>query len=70
MPRAVWSHSTTACRATNFTPFWLLFRAEAILPKEVKHKSPCTVAKAPPCLSKAEEKDLVKIDRLKAVANL
>jgi transposase len=21
MPRAVWSHNTTVCRATNFTPF-------------------------------------------------
>jgi hypothetical protein len=32
MPRAVWSHNTTVCRATNFTPFWLLFGAEAVLP--------------------------------------
>jgi hypothetical protein len=21
MPRVVWSHNTTVCRATNFTPF-------------------------------------------------
>jgi hypothetical protein len=21
MPRAIWSHNTTVCRATNFTPF-------------------------------------------------
>jgi hypothetical protein len=39
MPRAVWSHNTTICRATNFTPFQLLFGAEAVLPKEVKHQS-------------------------------
>jgi hypothetical protein len=32
MPRAVWSHNTTVYRATNFTPFWLLFGAEAVLP--------------------------------------
>jgi hypothetical protein len=31
MPRAVWSHNTTVCRATNFTPFQLLFRAGAVL---------------------------------------
>jgi hypothetical protein len=30
MPRAVWSHNTTVCRATNFMPFRLLFGAEAV----------------------------------------
>jgi hypothetical protein len=30
MPRAVWSHNTTVCKATNFTPFRLLFGAEAM----------------------------------------
>jgi hypothetical protein len=39
MPRVVWSHNTTVCRATNFTSFWLLFGAEAVLPKEIKHQS-------------------------------
>jgi hypothetical protein len=39
MPRAVWSHNTTVSRATNFTPFRLLFRAEAVLPEEIKHRS-------------------------------
>jgi hypothetical protein len=31
IPRAVWSHNTTVCRATNFTPFQLLFRAGVVL---------------------------------------
>jgi hypothetical protein len=31
MLRAVWSHNTIVYRATNFTPFQLLFRAEAML---------------------------------------
>jgi hypothetical protein len=35
MPRAVWSHNTTVCRATNFTPFRLLFGAEAVLLEEI-----------------------------------
>jgi hypothetical protein len=30
MPRAVWSHNTTVCRATNFMPFRLLFGAEVV----------------------------------------
>jgi hypothetical protein len=49
MPRVVWSHNTTVCRATNFTPFQLLFRAEAVLPEEIKHQSLRTTAEAPPC---------------------
>jgi hypothetical protein len=39
MPTAVWSHNTTVCRATNFTPFWLMYGAEAVLPEEIKHQS-------------------------------
>jgi hypothetical protein len=33
MLKAVWSHNTTVSRATNFTPFQLLFEAEGVLPK-------------------------------------
>jgi hypothetical protein len=37
MPTVVWSHNTIVCRATNFTPFWLMYGAEAVLPDEIKH---------------------------------
>jgi hypothetical protein len=70
MPRAVWSHNTTVCRATNFTPFRLLFGAETLLPEEIKHQSLRTTAEAPPCPNEAEEKDLLELERLKAVTNL
>jgi hypothetical protein len=33
LKEAVWSHNTTVSRATNFTPFQLLFEAEGVLPK-------------------------------------
>jgi hypothetical protein len=39
MPKAIWSHNTTVCRATNFTPFRLMYEAEAVLLEEVKHQS-------------------------------
>jgi hypothetical protein len=61
MPRAVWSHNTTVCRVTNFTLFQLLFRAEAVLPEEIKYKSLRTAAEAPSCASEAEEKDLLEL---------
>jgi hypothetical protein len=60
MPRAVWSHNTIVCKATNFTPFWLLFGAEAVLPEEIKHQSLCATAEAPPCPIEAEEKGLME----------
>jgi hypothetical protein len=47
MPRVVWSHNTTVCRATNFTPFRLLFGVEVVLPEEIKHQSLCTTTEAP-----------------------
>jgi hypothetical protein len=70
MPMAIWSYNTTVYRATNFTPFWLLFGAEVVLPEEIKHQSLCTTTEAPPCPSEAEEKDLLESERLKIVANL
>jgi hypothetical protein len=70
MPRDVWSHNTTVCRDTIFTPFQLLFGAEAVLPKEIKYQSLRTTAEVPPCPSEAEEKDLLESERLKAVENL
>jgi hypothetical protein len=37
LPTVVWSHNTTLCRATNFTPFRLMYGAKAVLPEEIKH---------------------------------
>jgi hypothetical protein len=39
MPREVCSHNTIVSRATNFTPFPLMYGAEAVLSEEVKHRS-------------------------------
>jgi hypothetical protein len=37
MPTVIWSHNTIVCRAINFTPFYLMYGAEAILLEEIKH---------------------------------
>jgi hypothetical protein len=70
MPRAVWSHNTMVCRATNFTPFWLLFGSEAVLSEEIEHQSLHTTTESPPCPNEVDEKDLLESERLKAVTNL
>jgi hypothetical protein len=68
MPRAVWSHNTTISRATNFTPLWLMYIVEVVLPDEVKHRSLRMVAEVPACPSEAEDEDLLEPNTLKAVA--
>jgi hypothetical protein len=70
MAKAVWSHNTTVCRANNFTPFWLMYRADAGLLEEVKYQSLRTATEAPTCPSEAKEKDLPESDGLKAIAKI
>jgi hypothetical protein len=70
MPTAVWSHNTTVSRAMNFTPFRLLYGAEAMLPEEIKRWSLRIATETVPCPNEVEEKDLLKSDRLKVVVNL
>jgi hypothetical protein len=36
LPRAIWSHNTSASRATNFTPFKLLYGEEPVTLEEIK----------------------------------
>jgi hypothetical protein len=44
LPLVVWSLRTTPSRATGFTPFFLVYGAEAILPTDLKYGSPRTRA--------------------------
>jgi hypothetical protein len=39
LPSVVWSLRTTPSRATGFTPFFLVYGAEAILPIDLEHGS-------------------------------
>jgi hypothetical protein len=70
MPTVVWSHNTTICRATNFTPFQLMYEAEAMLPEEIKHRSLRATLENAVCPSEAEEKDLLESDKLKSMSNM
>jgi hypothetical protein len=46
LPSVVWSLRTTPSRATGFTPFFLVYGAEAILPTDLEYGSPRTKAYA------------------------
>ena len=40
MPAVLWSLRTTPNRSTGFTPFFLVYRAEAVIPTDVEFDSP------------------------------
>jgi transposase InsO family protein len=40
LPAVVWSLRTTPSRATGFTPFFLVYGAEVVLPKDLEYGSP------------------------------
>jgi hypothetical protein len=44
LPSVVWSLRTTPSRATGFTPFFLVYGAEAVLPTDLEYGSPRTKA--------------------------
>jgi hypothetical protein len=44
LPSVVWSLRTTPSRATGFTPFFLVYGAEVILPTDLEYGSPKTRA--------------------------
>ncbi len=60
LPRAVWSHNTSVCRATKFTPFKLLYREERVTSEKINLRSTRTKMEATYSPSKAESKDLLE----------
>jgi hypothetical protein len=56
MPTAVWSHNIIVCRATAFTPFRLMYRAEAMMQEEIKHRSLQATSESTTCPNEAKEK--------------
>jgi hypothetical protein len=70
LSRAVWSHNTSVSRATNFTPFKLLYELEPVTSEEIKFWSARTRLEAIYSPTEAESKDLVEPERMKVVVNL
>ena len=40
LPAVLWSIRTTPNRSTRYTPFFLVYGAEAVLPSNIRHDSP------------------------------
>jgi len=68
LPNVIWSHNTSESRTTKFTPFRLLYGAEAMTPEELKNRSLRVTHQVE--TKPTSEKDLMELDILQASENL
>jgi hypothetical protein len=68
LPAVVWSLRTTPSRATGFTPFFLVYGAEAILPTDLEYGSPRVWGYDEGTNQRAREDSLDQLDEAYTVA--
>ena len=44
LPSVLWSINTTPNRSTGYTPFFMVYGVEAVLPSDIRHDSPRVAA--------------------------
>ena len=70
LPSVIWSLRTTPSRATGFSPFFLVYGAEAILPTDLEYGSPRLKAYQEQRNQRAREDSLGQVDEARDVALL
>jgi hypothetical protein len=70
LPSVVWSLRMTPSRATGFTPFFLVYGAEAILPIDLEYGPPRTRAYDDRCNQTNREDSLDQLEEARDVALL
>jgi hypothetical protein len=70
LPSVVWSLRTMPSRATGFTPFFLVYGAEAILPTDLEYDSPRTRAYDDRSNQSSREDSLDQLEEARDVASL
>ena len=70
LPSIIWSLRTTPSRATGFTPFFLVYGAEAILPTDLEYGSSRLKAYQEQQNQRAHEDSLDQVDKARDVALL
>jgi hypothetical protein len=70
LPSVVWSLRTTPSRATGFSPFFLFYGAEAILPIDLEYGSPRTKAYDDRSDQTSREESLDQLEEARDVALL
>ena len=70
LPSVVWSLRTTPSRATGFSPFFLVYGAEANLPTDLEYGSPGTRAYADESNQTSREDSLDQLEEARDMALL
>jgi transposase InsO family protein len=70
LPSVVWSLRTTPSRSTGFSPFFLVYGAEAVLPTDLEHGSPRTKAYDDQSNQTSREDSLDQLEEARDVALL
>jgi transposase InsO family protein len=68
LPAVMWSLSTTPSRATGFTPFFLVYGAEAVIPTDLEYRSPRVKGYDEGTNQQAREDSLDQLDEARTVA--
>ncbi|XP_010233185.1 uncharacterized protein LOC104583138 [Brachypodium distachyon] len=68
LPSVLWSLRTTPNSSTQFTPFFMVYRAEAVLPSEVRYNAPRVAAYAGPDCTEGMEDALDAADEARDIA--
>ena len=68
MPSVLWSINTIPNRSTGFTPFFMVYGAEAVLPSDIRHDSPRVAAYVEADNEQARQDALDLLDEQRDVA--
>jgi transposase InsO family protein len=68
LPAVVWSLRTTQCRATGFTPFFLVYGTEVVLPTNLEYEPPRVGGYDEGTNQRAREDSLDQLDEARTVA--
>jgi len=68
LPSVLWSIRTTPNRSTGYTPFFLVYGAEAVLPSDIRHDSPRVTAYVEAENEKARQDSLDVLDEKRELA--
>ena len=64
----LWSSNTTPNRSTGYTPFLMVYGAEAVLPSDIRHDSPRVAAYVEADNEKARQEALDLLDEERDIA--
>ena len=68
LPSVLWSINTTPNRSTGYTPFFMVYGAEAVLPSDIRHDSPRVAAYVEADNEQARQEALDLLDEQRDVA--